>query len=79
MPESDCGLCNLLINCGGAVRTQEQFFTLAAKLLCEGVDVLGDLVESLTPSPVVGCPDGNMRVDNEDCMTVDGGDFFIVI
>jgi len=37
MPEHDCGLCNLLIKCGGHVG-KEQLQTLIARLLCEGVD-----------------------------------------
>ena len=47
MPNNDCGLCDLLVNCGGTVHTKEQFQTLVAKLLCEGVDNLNTLAEQL--------------------------------
>ena len=48
MPEHDCGLCDLLINCGGHVITKEQYQTLVAKLLCEGVDTLAEFVAIAT-------------------------------
>ena len=38
MPESDCGICDKLINCSGSLNSKESFQTLVAKLLCEGVD-----------------------------------------
>ena len=48
MPNSDCGLCDLLINCNGHVTTPEQFQTLVAKLLCEGVDSFAELSVLIT-------------------------------
>jgi len=49
MPESDCGLCDLLINCGGHVVTQEQYQTLVAKLACELVTLIQETVEAFEP------------------------------
>lgn len=43
MPQNDCGICNKLINCAGVLHSKEEFQTLIAKLLCEGIDSFAEL------------------------------------
>lgn len=52
MPESDCGICNKLINCAGVLTSQVEFQTLTAKLLCELVDAIQTLVVQLQTEAV---------------------------
>jgi hypothetical protein len=38
MPNSDCGFCAQLQNCGAQITNAQDFYTLASKLLCELTD-----------------------------------------
>ena len=80
MPESDCGLCDLLIKCGGTVTTDVQFQTLVGKLSCELVTLIQAAVAALEAGPPAPeCPAATMSIDGGEFVTIDGEECFTII
>lgn len=50
MPTKDCGVCNLVTNCGGAISDVAAFQTATIRLLCELNDNLQGVIDVAGPS-----------------------------
>ena len=78
MPTQDCGNCEILTECSETIITDEKFYTLVSRLLCEWVDLTAAAVAAMTAYlGQISDSETDSETEPDGVIKTPGGDFIV--